>query len=179
MCLVPGARHRSNIRAPPRPLPQMYVQKVWDSVWPEEQKAIHSQLGSKDVTYLSLHPMTLSPRVQVKGRKASFCPPLPKRAVPRLCCVYSKRQLSNARLGLIALGIDHSLPWSCRQVLILRALLLLRVKILKGITYSKSVPGPRGQYRGLPPSPAGACLSPPGQERRPGTCKSGIERRQN
>jgi hypothetical protein len=31
-----NARHRSNIRAPsPRPPPQMYVSKVWESVWPE------------------------------------------------------------------------------------------------------------------------------------------------
>ncbi len=30
-----NARHRSNIRAPPRLPPQMYVSKVWESVWPE------------------------------------------------------------------------------------------------------------------------------------------------
>ncbi len=41
------------------PSPQMYVYKVWESVWPEGQEAIHSQ----DVTYLSLHPMPLPPRV--------------------------------------------------------------------------------------------------------------------
>ncbi len=33
-----NARHRSTIRAPP----QMYVSKVWESVWPEGQEAIHS-----------------------------------------------------------------------------------------------------------------------------------------
>ncbi len=30
-------------------------------VWPEGLEAIHSQLGSQDVTYLSLHPMPLPP----------------------------------------------------------------------------------------------------------------------
>ncbi len=54
----------------------MNVSKVWESVWSEGQEAIHSQLGSQDVTYLSLHPTPLPPRVQVKGRKSSFCPPL-------------------------------------------------------------------------------------------------------
>jgi hypothetical protein len=36
-----NAQHQSNIRAP-APLPQMYVSKVWESVWPEGQEAIHS-----------------------------------------------------------------------------------------------------------------------------------------
>ncbi len=58
--------------------PQMYVFKVWEFVWPELLEAIHVYLGSQDVTYLSLHPLPLPPRVEVKGRKASFCPPLNK-----------------------------------------------------------------------------------------------------
>ena len=38
-----NARHRSNIRTPPyAPFHQMYVSKVWESVWPEGQEAIHS-----------------------------------------------------------------------------------------------------------------------------------------
>ncbi len=28
--------------SPPAPSPQMYVSKVWESVWPEGQEAIHS-----------------------------------------------------------------------------------------------------------------------------------------
>jgi hypothetical protein len=32
-----NARHRSNIRAPHALSPQMYVSKVWESVWPEGQ----------------------------------------------------------------------------------------------------------------------------------------------
>jgi hypothetical protein len=46
---------------PPHPPPphQMYVSNVWESVWPEGQEAIYSELGSWDVTYLSLHPMPL------------------------------------------------------------------------------------------------------------------------
>ncbi len=65
------------ISEPPHaPSPPMYVSKVWKSVWPEGQEAIHSYLGSQDVTYLSLHTMLLPPRVEVKGRKLSFCPPL-------------------------------------------------------------------------------------------------------
>ncbi len=56
------------ISEPPHaPSPQIYVSKVRESVWPEGQEAIHSQLGSQDVTYLSLHPMPLHPRVEVKG----------------------------------------------------------------------------------------------------------------
>ncbi len=39
------------------------------------------------------------------------------------------------------------------------------------VKYLELLPDLRGQYRGLPPSPAGACLSPPGPERRPGTWK--------
>ncbi len=71
------------ISEPPRPRPQMYVFKVWESVWPEGQEAIHSKLGTQDVTYLSLHPMPLLPRVLVKGRKSSVCPPLPIRCSSR------------------------------------------------------------------------------------------------
>jgi hypothetical protein len=41
-----NARHQSNIRAPPPTAPptQMYsyVSKMWESVWPEGQEAIHS-----------------------------------------------------------------------------------------------------------------------------------------
>ncbi len=37
-----NARHRSNIRAPHALSPQMYESKVWESVWPEGQEAIHS-----------------------------------------------------------------------------------------------------------------------------------------
>ncbi len=37
-----NVRHRSNIRAPPRPPPQLYESKMWESVWPEGQEAIHS-----------------------------------------------------------------------------------------------------------------------------------------
>jgi hypothetical protein len=52
------------ISEPPHaPSPQMYVPKVWESVWPEGQEAINSKLGSQDVTFLSLHPMPLPPRV--------------------------------------------------------------------------------------------------------------------
>ncbi len=36
-----NARHRSNIRAPHAPSPRIYVSKVWNSVWPEGQEAIH------------------------------------------------------------------------------------------------------------------------------------------
>ncbi len=65
------------ISEPPHaPSPQIYVSKGWESVWPEGQEAIHSQLGSQDVTYLSLQPMPIPPKVEVKGRKSSFCPPL-------------------------------------------------------------------------------------------------------
>jgi hypothetical protein len=42
-----NARHRSNIRAPPphAPSPQMYVSKVWESVWPEAGAGSDSQLA--------------------------------------------------------------------------------------------------------------------------------------
>ncbi len=37
-----NARHRSDIRGPTPPPPQMYVFKVWESVGPEGQEATHS-----------------------------------------------------------------------------------------------------------------------------------------
>ncbi len=58
--------------------PKMYhVSKVWESVWPEGQEAIHSWLGSKAVTYLSLHPMPLPPGYRSKVESCNFahlCP---------------------------------------------------------------------------------------------------------
>jgi hypothetical protein len=53
----------------------MYVSKVWESVARRDRKRFIASWG-QDVTYLSLHPMPPSPRVEVKGQKSSFCPPL-------------------------------------------------------------------------------------------------------
>ncbi len=61
---------------PPAPHPHMYVSKVWDLCGQKGQEANHIKLGSQDVTYLSLHPMPLPPRIMDKGQKLSFCPPL-------------------------------------------------------------------------------------------------------
>jgi hypothetical protein len=52
----------------------MYVIKVWESVWPEGQEAIHSYLGSQDVTYSSLYPMPLPPRGRGQRSKVVILP---------------------------------------------------------------------------------------------------------
>jgi hypothetical protein len=46
--------------SPPLPPPQMYVSKVWESVWPRGRKWIIASLG-QDVTYFSLHPISPLP----------------------------------------------------------------------------------------------------------------------
>ncbi len=58
-----NARHHLISEPPHAPSQQMYASKVWETLWPEGQESIHSWLGSQDVTYLSLHPMSLPPRV--------------------------------------------------------------------------------------------------------------------
>ncbi len=54
LCVVRGGHQHLQIgqmldidlisEPPPAPSPQMYVYKVWESVWPEGQEAIHSWL---------------------------------------------------------------------------------------------------------------------------------------
>jgi hypothetical protein len=50
----------------------MYVSKVREFVWLKGQEAIHSKLGSQDVTYLSLHPMPLPPGYRSKVESRHF-----------------------------------------------------------------------------------------------------------
>ena len=62
------------ISEPPHP-PKFMHPKCGNLCGQRGRKRFIASWG-QDVTYLSLHPMPLPPRGEVKGRKSSFCPPL-------------------------------------------------------------------------------------------------------
>jgi hypothetical protein len=63
----PTYKDKSEVNEPPCPPPQMYVSKVWESVWPEGAGS-----WGQDVTYLSQMEAFLQPMSSLRKGRA-FC----------------------------------------------------------------------------------------------------------
>jgi hypothetical protein len=72
-----NARHRPNIRAPPTPTPPRYMYPKCGNLCGQwGRKRFIASWDLRMSHFCPCIPMPLPPRVEVKGRKSSFCPPL-------------------------------------------------------------------------------------------------------